>query len=89
MRALLVAAAFAAPLVSGVLPAQAQQVLPWCLKAVAEDWAVDLCYYRTFDSCNQERFYYGPKSFCIVNPQYYFRHGDPDQAPRKLRRTPR
>ncbi|HWP27246.1 MAG TPA: hypothetical protein VNL39_12975 [Xanthobacteraceae bacterium] len=57
--------------------------LPWCLKAVAEDCAVDLCYFRSFESCNRERFYYGPKSFCIVNPHYYFRDGEPDQAPHK------
>jgi hypothetical protein len=90
MRAVFVAAALAAPFVSGILPAQSQQMPPWCLKAaMGEDWVVDLCYYYTFESCNQERFNYGPKSSCIVNPHYYFRYGEPDQTPRRLRRTPR
>jgi hypothetical protein len=89
MRALFVLAAIAASPLVGVQSARAETAPPpWCLKAVmAEDWAVDLCYFRTFESCNQERFLYGPKSFCIVNPHYYFRYGEPDQTPRAGRRA--
>ena len=58
---------------------QAQQrIPPWCLKAsMGRGWMPELCYYWTWESCNRERFFYGPTSFCIVNPQYYFRYGEP------------
>lgn len=92
MRALSVLAAIAVSTVVGAQSARAEVVPPpWCLKSVmAEDWAVDLCYFRTFESCNQERFLHGPKSSCIVNPHYYFRYGEPGTAPRKtMRAAPR
>jgi hypothetical protein len=44
-------------------------------------WMVDLCYFRTFEQCNRERFHYGTTSFCTVNPEYYFRYGEPRQPP--------
>jgi hypothetical protein len=66
----------------------AQPINPWCLKAaMGRGWTVDLCYFRTFERCNQERFNYGGTSFCIVNPEYYFRYGEPDQRPRKTGRA--
>ncbi len=72
-------AALAKPTPSSALPA------PWCLKAhMGKSWMVDLCYFRTFEQCNRERFHYGATSFCIVNPHYYFRYGEPLQ-PRKGR----
>jgi len=46
-------------------------------------------YFRTFEQCNQERFGYGTTSFCSVNPEYYFRYGDPTQGPRKRGREAR
>jgi hypothetical protein len=46
---------------------------PWCLKAVmGRGWVVDLCYFRTFAACAQERFNYGNTSFCVQNPEYVF-----------------
>lgn len=75
--------AAAAALLAGAGPAAAESIPPWCLKAhMGRGWMVDLCYFHTFEQCNQERFNYGTTSFCIVNPAYYFRYGEPQQPPR-------
>ena len=68
-------------------PGKAEQINPWCLKAVMGRGSTpELCYFRTFERCNQERFLYGPTSFCLVNPEYYFRYGEPvELQPRKKR----
>ena len=56
----------------------AERIPPWCLRAsMGRGWAPELCYFWTWQSCNQERFLYGPTSLCIVNPHYYFRYGEP------------
>ena len=69
-------------------PGEAQQIKPWCLTAhMGRSWTVDLCYFRSFERCNQERFNYGGTSFCIVNPEYYFRYGEPKQRSRKVGRA--
>jgi hypothetical protein len=87
MRFTIVAAAVAAPLFFGATPSQAQTIYPWCLKAtMGEDYSVDLCYFQTFERCAQERIAYGTTSFCIVNPQYYFRYGEPGQPQRRTKR---
>jgi len=87
MRSAIVVAAFAAPFLFGVTASKAEAIHPWCLKAsMGEDHTVDLCYFRTFERCAQERIAYGTTSFCIVNPEYYFRYGEPGQSPRKARR---
>lgn len=92
MRRTLLAAASAAVLAGGgPAAAAAEPIPPWCLKAhMGRGWTVDLCYFRTFEQCNRERFSYGTTSFCIVNPDYYFRYGEPDIVPRKtMRAAPR
>ena len=59
---------------------------PWCLKAsMGRGWAVDLCYFRTFEQCNNERFNYGSTSFCIHNPEYVFAKAAEEER-RKARR---
>lgn len=90
MRPTIVSAFIATPLLLGPAPSEARAVYPWCLKALmGEDYTVDLCYFETFERCAQERIAYGTSSFCIVNPQYYFRYGEPDQASRKRGREVR
>jgi hypothetical protein len=73
-------AALVDPIPAAALP------LPWCLKAhMGRSWMVDLCYFRSFEQCNRERFRYGTTSFCTVNPEYYFRYGEPPSQPRRGR----
>jgi hypothetical protein len=84
MRRLIATAALVALLLLDPARSVAQTVHPWCLKALmGEDYTVDLCYFQTFERCAQERIAYGTSSFCIVNPHYFFRHGEPGQEPRK------
>jgi hypothetical protein len=86
MRFPIAGAGIVATTLFGVTPSAAEPVHPWCLKALmGEDYTVDLCYFQTFERCARERVAYGPSSFCIVNPQYYFRYGEPGQGPRKSR----
>jgi hypothetical protein len=91
MRGLFLAAIVAILPLDAMQPAEAKEPIPpWCLTAhMGQGWMVDLCYFRTFEQCNQERFGYGTTSFCSVNPEYYFRYGDPTQAPRKRGREAR
>ena len=71
-----VAGALAAATVVGAAGTQSQAATtpnPWCLKAVmGKGWVVDMCNFRTFAQCAQERFNYGPTSFCVHNPQLYW-----------------
>ncbi len=86
MRVGIATAMFAALMLLGASPSAAQTIYPWCLKAhMGEDHTVDLCYFQTFEQCAQERVAYGTSSFCIVNPHYYFRYGEPGQTPRARR----
>ncbi len=90
MRVGIATAMIATPLLLGSPPSAAQTIYPWCLKALmGEDYTVDLCYFQTFERCAQERIAYGTSSFCIVNPQYYFRYGEPNQASGKRGRETR
>ncbi|HXF88013.1 MAG TPA: DUF3551 domain-containing protein [Xanthobacteraceae bacterium] len=90
MRLTFAGAVIAAPLLLSSAPSTAQTIYPWCLKALmGEDYTVDLCYFQTFERCAQERIAYGTSSFCIVNPHYYFRYGEPGQTPRKRGRDAR
>jgi Protein of unknown function (DUF3551) len=74
--------------VASAMPSKAEQINPWCLKAVMGRGSTpELCYFRTFARCNQERFLYGPTSFCLVNPEYYFRYGEPVELQPRKRRT--
>ncbi|HWP27245.1 MAG TPA: DUF3551 domain-containing protein [Xanthobacteraceae bacterium] len=90
MRVGIITAMIAAPLLLNSPSSVAQTIYPWCLKAqMGEDHTVDLCYFQTFERCAQERIAYGTSSFCIVNPHYYFRYGEPEQTPRKRGREAR
>jgi hypothetical protein len=44
---------------------------PWCLRAsVARGTVSEICHFRTFEACAQERFNYGTTSFCGQNSRY-------------------
>jgi hypothetical protein len=83
MRFVVISAAFGAAL-NWAAPGFAQPVYPWCLKAdVGAGAMVDYCQFASFEQCAQERFRWGTTSFCILNPQHYFRQG-----PEEGRRVP-
>lgn len=89
MRVVIVSAAFGAAL-SSAAPGFAQPVYPWCLKAdVGAGAMVDYCHFATFEQCAQERFRWGTTSFCIVNPQHYFRQSVPERRGGSARRQGR
>ena len=91
MKRSIACAAIAAPLFFAAAPSHAQNIPAWCLKAsMGEDYSVDLCYYQTYEQCARERMNYGSTSFCLVNPQYYFRYGDPKEPKQgRVRNNPR
>lgn len=71
---------------AGAQPMQAYSPNPWCLKAsMGKGWVVDLCYYKTFAQCSQDRFNYGSTSFCVQNPEYVFAKAQQEEQ-RKARR---
>ena len=42
---------------------------PWCVKAnLGGGWVRDICDFRTFEQCRQERYFYGPTALCVHNP---------------------
>lgn len=70
----------------GVSPSAAAES-PWCMRFVAEGYSVDLCEYRTFEACNQQRLSEGNMSSCLPNPAFTFsRPGDSRQS--KPKRSP-
>lgn len=55
------------------LPGQADAYYegPWCLRAnIGRGTISEICHFRTFEACAQERFNYGTTSFCGQNPRY-------------------
>jgi hypothetical protein len=66
----------------------AERIPPWCLEAnTGRGSSVDLCYFYSWQRCYQERFLYPNTSFCIVNPAYYFRYGEPPPDRTRPRRN--
>jgi hypothetical protein len=87
MRLLILIAAIAVPFLFTTTEGNAAEIYPWCVKASeGRDYSVDLCYYRTYAQCARERFNYGSTSICTVNPEYYFKYGEPGESPRKPKR---
>ena len=70
-------------------PAQAYEG-PWCLQANKGRSVSQICHFRTFEACAQERVLYGTTSFCGQNPRYlpYWqgRGFGPEQPPVRLAR---
>ena len=88
MKLAMLVAAITAPLLLGATPSAAATVYPWCLKAAADDdYVIDICYFRTFEQCAQERFNYGTTSFCVQNPQYGLREAQGSKRQRKTKPT--
>src|SRR3569833_557428 len=50
-------------------PAQAYEG-PRCLQANKGRSVSEICHFRTFEACAQERVLYGTTSFCGQNPRY-------------------
>lgn len=81
MRTFLLTAMVAALGLSGVAPSHAYND-PWCVKAnLGGGWVRDICEFRTFEHCREERNFYGPTAFCVHNPRYI-----PNFAPRRKRK---
>lgn len=70
---------------AGTVPSNAAQG-PWCLRIVTGEQSVDMCEYRTFETCNQQRVNDGNRSHCFRNPAVFF-PGQSEQAPPKSRRS--
>jgi hypothetical protein len=66
-------------------PSSAQTASPWCLRVVASDYSVDLCEYRSFEACNQQRINEGNRSYCLRNPALLFpESGDKKDRTRRV-----
>ena len=55
-----------------VLPVSIAQASdgPWCLQANKGRSVSQICHFKTFEACAQERLLYGTTSFCGPNPYY-------------------
>lgn len=87
MRKLLICAALAVGGVMSAAPAKATEG-QWCLKAqIGRGVVSEICHFRTFDACNQERSIRGTTAFCSPS-QYYLPYwqgrGFDQQPPPKL-----
>jgi hypothetical protein len=62
---------------------------PWCLQANKGRSISQICHFRTFEACAQERILYGTTSFCGQNPRflpYWQGRGFGPEQPVKLAR---
>lgn len=63
-----------AALAAALLPAEnaaAYSEGPWCLRAsIGRGTVSEICHFRTFEACAQERLNWGTTSFCGQNPRY-------------------
>ena len=69
MKRLLLAGVLTAVAVLPVSTAEASDG-PWCLQANKGRSVSEICHFRTFEACAQERILYGTTSFCGQNPRY-------------------
>ena len=70
MRRLLICTAL---VLGGLMPAAVAEAYegPWCLKAnVGRGSVSEICHYRTFEACRDDRGLWGSTSFCSQNPRY-------------------
>jgi hypothetical protein len=70
MRKLLFVGLLASAALLPVAPAAAQYEGPWCLNANQGRSVTQICHFRTFEACANERTLYGTTSFCGQNPRY-------------------
>lgn len=70
MRKLLLAGLLASAALLSAVPAAAQYEGPWCLNANQGRSVTQICHFRTFEACANDRLLYGTTSFCGQNPRY-------------------
>ena len=68
----------------GAGPSDAAEA-PWCLRFVTAGYSVDMCEYRTFEACNQQRISEGNKSSCFRNPALLWPDPNEKKPPREKR----
>lgn len=89
MRKLVISAALAAGVLLPAAPAEAYEG-PWCVKAnVGFRTVTEICHFRTFEACRDERSLWGSTAFCVQNSRYlpYWQgQGFREQPRRKLSR---
>ena len=69
LRLAIFLAAVAAIALAGINPSVAYEG-PWCLTATITKSTVNICNFRTFEQCLQERSLWGGSAFCGQNPRY-------------------
>jgi hypothetical protein len=91
MRIFVMLGALAAVTLIDVKPGLAYYEGPWCLSAsIGRDSTIDICHFRTFEQCRDERVLYGSTAFCVKNSRYlpyWTTQGEPQ--PRKSRQEHR
>jgi hypothetical protein len=84
MRRLLICAALA---LGGLMPATTAKAYegPWCLKANMGRSVSEICHFRTFEACRDDRGHWGSTAFCTQNPRYlpYWQGRGFEQEPRR------
>ena len=82
MRSLLTCAVLT---LAGLMPAGTAEAYegPWCLKASVGRGVSEICHYRTFEACRDDRGLWGTTAFCSQNPRYlpYWQGRGFDQQP--------
>jgi len=84
MRKLLISTALAAWVLLPAAPAEAYDG-PWCVKASVGRSVAEICHFRTFEACRDERSLWGSTAFCVQNSRYlpYWQGQGFDQEPRR------
>ena len=70
MRKLLFAGLLTGAALLPAVPAAAYYEGPWCLNANKGRSVSQICHFKTFEACANERVLYGTTSFCGQNPRY-------------------
>ena len=87
---------FICALAAGMLLTAAPAVAyegPWCLRYSLGPAAPEVCHFRTFEACRDDRGFYGSTASCTQNPRYLpywqgrgFGEEPRSKAPRKKKR---
>jgi hypothetical protein len=89
MRRVLIAAGLTAAVLSQAGPAAAAEGT-WCLRAsVGRGTVTEICHFRSFEACRDERSLWGSSASCTQNPRYlpYWQgRGFGEEPPRKFTR---
>jgi hypothetical protein len=88
MRKLLLCSFLAAAALVPTAPAGAYEG-PWCMRAsIGRGSVSEICHFRTFQACSNERTLWGSTAFCSQNPRFlpYWQGRGFDQQPRRVSR---